>query len=137
MQGAFTEKSQGVSRGHFGESVSMEVTWGGFKRSALLSNDRSGKRWNAIGKTWTLQLARPSRYVSEPDPTYNYTLTFQPTGFLVSGSLLGQALAFPEDVEDDSWIGTLHCDGHIPTLHRRRAPCGGLLRPLPPRRGSS
>ena len=75
------------SRGHFGESVLTEVTWNGAKwRAHLLTDDKPGKGWNS---TWTLQLVRPSKHwtTGEPDLTYNYTLTFQDDGFLVSGSL--------------------------------------------------
>ena len=85
------------SRGHSGESVLTEVTWNGAKRSALLTADKSEKGWNSVGATWTLQLVRPSEHWTsgEPDPTYNYTLTFQGLGFLVSGSLNDLGMGIP------------------------------------------
>ena len=112
------------SRGHFGESVLTEVTWNGAKWSALLANDKSGNRW-------TLRLVRPSEHWTsgEPDPTYNYTFTFQDEGFLVSGSLndLGMGIPWtsigfnpwtllgywPWDTEGGQWM--LHVNFTIPT----------------------
>ena len=110
-----------------------EITWNGAKRSALLTNrDKSVKGWNSVGATWTLQLVRPSEHwtTGEPDPTYNYTLTFHDEGFLVSGSLndLGMGIPWtdlgfnpwsllgymPWDTEGGPWM--LHINFTVPTF---------------------
>ena len=85
--------------------------WG----SALISNDKSGKRWNEPGKTWTMQLMKreqvpkpivhqhpgapspspiptlaPLRPTPPPlplGPTHNFTVTIQENGFLVTGEM--------------------------------------------------
>ena len=54
-------------------------SWG----SALISNDKTGRRWNEPGKTWGMQLMKQD----QEHPTHNFTLAIRENGLQVTGEM--------------------------------------------------
>jgi len=77
--------------------------WG----SALISSDKSGRRWNEPGKTWSMQLMKKDQAY----PTHNFTLAVRENGVQVTGEM--QTLLVSKILPAmgyDSW----GVDGHFP-----------------------